>query len=118
MLIDDKTLNALATKAILDQLTPEARQELLTNAVASFFSEEEKPDAYSYGKPKKTKIQAAFDRALTSVIDRVLMDLMREPENMARIRAAGANALEKFLTETSGALEGKLYDALAKAFNA
>jgi hypothetical protein len=87
MPIDDATLNALATKAILESLTPEMKTELLARAVSHLFEIPE-PERNHYGaRDTRTRFQRSFDDALEYAQRHVVGQLLQSPEYSEKIRA-------------------------------
>ncbi len=111
MQFDNATLSTLATKAIIDSMTPEHREQLLARAVASLFEKEEK-DRFNHSKPVRTKFEAAFDDALGNAMRNLCNELLRTEEFQVPLRALLAKAVEKAI---SGENAEKLVDIFANA---
>lgn len=106
MQFDQATLSTLATKAILDSMTQEHKDQLLARAVAGLF-EPNTPNGYS--TDKRTKFEAAFDDALGFAVQRIMRELVAEERFQAAIRPLIEAAVEK-------ALLGENRDRLASVF--
>ncbi len=62
--ITDDAMKSLVAKAIFDGLSPEAREKLMTEAIASVLSEKVKREHWSSG-PERTKLGEIFYTALS-----------------------------------------------------
>lgn len=116
-MIDDNTLHALATKTIIDSLTPEMKQELLARAVKSLFEVPESPPGFYGNKDKRTKIERTFDEALGFASQKIVRDIIAEPEFQEQIRSTIASELQKLfqadsLTKISDLVGKALWDGL------
>lgn len=95
MQFDNATLSTLATKAVLDSMTQEHRDQLLQRAVAQLF---EKEPSRGYGKTERTRFEAAFDDALGSALAVICRQLMETEQYQAQLKKLMAEAVEKAMT--------------------
>jgi hypothetical protein len=61
--VDDSTLKSLMAKAIVDALTPEAREKLIRDAVTQTLMQPE-PSSIRHGGVGRSPLQQAFDYAV------------------------------------------------------
>ncbi len=94
MQFDSAALSTLATKAILDSMTPETREQLLVRAVAGLF---EKSDTDKYKSNPRTKFEEAFDDALLMSMRVIVRELIAEPRYQDAIKPLLAAAVDKAL---------------------
>jgi hypothetical protein len=109
----DETMQRIIASAIIGELTPEARKELLTKAVEGILSEK---TSDGYNAP--TRIQAAFARAVDAVAVEIATDELRKPENMTKLRGVVVAAVEQAIGATADdydSVVGKLAAAIRKA---
>jgi hypothetical protein len=92
----DETMQRIIASAIIGELTPGAREELLTKAVEGILSEK---TGNGYNSP--TRIQAAFARAVDAVAVEIATDELRKPENMAKLRSVVVTAVEQAIGATA-----------------
>jgi hypothetical protein len=95
--LSDESLNAVIGQAILGQLTPEAREQILKDAVKSLL--ETPKDSGPYSLNRKPRIVEAFETAAYSTCIGVARDFLANDETvkveMERLlRAAWAKMLE------------------------
>ncbi len=96
-MFDEKTLSTLATKAIIDSMTPELRADLLQRAVSGLFETEESTPPYGSSK-KRTRLEATFNKALDSALFIVLRELLAQPAYQEKLREQTQVALDKYFT--------------------
>ncbi len=114
MEFDSKTLSTLATKAILDSMTQENRDQLLVRAVSGLF---ERPNASKYPPDPRTAFEIAFDEALGSAMRKIVGELVQEAKYQEAIRPLLAKAVEDALVgENSERLVGLFQDAVTEGF--
>jgi hypothetical protein len=94
MQFDEASLHTLATKAILDSMTPEHREQLLARAVAGLFEPNKQG---GYPPDKRTKFEAAFDDALDYSCRQIVRELVAQPQYVDAIKPLLAKAVEKAL---------------------
>lgn len=94
MQFDPATLSTLATKAILDSMTPEHKEQLLARAVAGLF---EKPNKDKYPRDDRTTFEIAFDEALHHAARNIVREIVLEAKYQEAIRPLLAKAVEKAL---------------------
>lgn len=113
MQFDQATLSTLATKAILDSMTPEHKEQLLARAVAGLF--EPVADKNSYSSDKRTKFEAAFDDALSLAMRNIVREIIAEERYQAAIKPLIVAAVEKALI---GENSERLVSVFEKAIDA
>ncbi len=116
MSIDDNTLHALATKSILDSLTPEVREQLLARAVSGLF---ERANPSPHSSDKRTKFEAVFDEALKYSTGRIVNDILAEERYQTALREVVAQAVDKILfgeqrQALSDLIQSALYEGIQK----
>lgn len=94
MQFDQATLSTLATKAILDSMTPEHKEQLLARAVSGLF---EKAKEGGYPRDDRTKFEVAFDDALGFAMRDITRAIVLEPKYQEAIKPLLAAAVEKAL---------------------
>lgn len=88
--VDDEAMKALIAKSIIDNLTPEYQEKLLSNAVTYLLTKN--PDGYS----RRAPIQQAFDDAVVRVSEQYARDLLANDEAFqAKIKQLFADVSEK-----------------------
>lgn len=99
-------------KAILDGMTPEDRNQLITGAVKDFIS---KADNSKYGL-KTTPLEDAFSFAVREVARETIKSKIENDSQLrSQITASVATAIERAFT---GENEGKMIDAMTDAVSA
>ena len=110
MNLDDATMKAAVAKAVIDTLTPEKREELLTNAVQHILSAKE---SSNYNSP--TLIQGAFNSAVAAVARETAMEqITKDPEVKAKIEGLIKDAWAKVTGEEYSSVVEKVADAIRK----
>jgi hypothetical protein len=93
--LDDNNMKDIIAKAVLDTLTPEARAELLSNAVKSLLSI---PTGNSYDR--KSPLQSAFDSAIREVAGQIAREqIVGNTEIKAKIEQMIADAWAKLVND-------------------
>ncbi len=107
--ITDEVLNKLVEKAILDTLTPEARENLVVQAIQALVMK----GTGSYDR--ESAIQRAFNNAVERVAYKVAEERVEnDPKVMAEIGAVYTEAWSKITTE--GEARTKVVERIAGAF--
>lgn len=75
--LKDEELNAILTKAILDGLSDEAKNTIIGDAVRHL-NEKIAPQGYNDPNRDKTILQVAFQNGVDMLINRVVMDLLKD----------------------------------------
>ena len=114
--LDGDALKVVAAQAILDQLTPEKKEDLIRQSIVALITPK-KGSSYQFGAPTSTALQDAFDYAVAEIAREVLKEqLAEDSESMKKIRdviAAGImEAFSEGSVETSHAIAG----AVRRAF--
>ncbi len=98
--LDGEALNAIVTKAILDQITAEQRKVILDQAVKALLSP--KPDPYGYSRREITPVQAAFDNAVRQSAMKAAQTLVDDDvEFQGRLRNMVRDSMTKLLDSES-----------------
>src|SRR5580765_2164836 len=91
MNIDDEAMRSVVAKAILDNITPETKEKLITNAIKSLL---EKPSGSGYNAP--STIQDSFNRAVAQVAGTVATDMLKDDAALKeKIKTLMLDAWEK-----------------------
>lgn len=116
--IADLNLEPLVAKAILDTLTPEARENILAVAVKELITTTEtRPSPSGYGTEKVTPLQVSFNQAVRNQMTVMVREYMAADEDLrARLRQLFVDAVEKaFSDDNRGALVDKIADHIGRA---
>jgi len=107
--VDDETMKQVVAKAIYDNLTPEAKQRLMTDALAYVLSKPEK-----YGS-RRSPLEEAFQEEMREAGRRVAAELINGNEELhERLRKFYREALERALN--SEAFKKAMAEDLARVF--
>jgi hypothetical protein len=88
MKLDDPALEPIVAKAIIDSITPEAREALIANAVKDLLN---RPSGSGYNQP--TNIQALFNAAVRQAAEKIAQEhLAEDPTFKANPRPAATEA--------------------------
>lgn len=94
--VDDAAMKSLVAKSIVDGLTPEAREQLITNAVTQTLSAQEKGNSYD----KRSPLQQAFDNAVVAEANRYARELLATDEKFkAQIEGLFADVAKKLFAD-------------------
>lgn len=105
--LNDADLKAVIAKAIIDQLTPERREALISEAIKQLLNAS--GDRYDH----RSKLQQAFDVAVQEVARKTAQDLLTGNTVMTeRIRTLMVSAFERVVSGEAGE---KLVDKMANA---
>lgn len=98
--LSDDALNTIVAKAIIDQMTPEKREALITQAVKHLLEEKEAGSGSYYSGRGKTAFQRAFDHAVERVAEKVATEkLETDPDFKAGIETLFADAARALFAE-------------------
>lgn len=75
--LDPESLSIIVQKAILDSLTPEARDQIMVDAIANLLTI---PKKEQYGRQMDTPLQEAFKSAVHSAAVTVVRDMVQSDE--------------------------------------
>ena len=82
--LDPDSLSTLVQKAILDSITPEARNKLVTDAIAELLAVQPKDH---YGLGGKSKLMEAFDSAIHIAARQLVTEQIKnDPQVQAQIQ--------------------------------
>ncbi len=109
--LDGDALKVVAAQAILDQLTPEKKEDLIRQSVINLITPEASRSRGGYGQATSTALQDAFDRAVAEIAREVLKEkLTEDTEDMKKIRSVISDgimqAFDEGWAETSHAIAG------------
>jgi hypothetical protein len=108
--IDQDALRELVSKAILDSLTGDKRDELLKGAIKDLI---ETPKSTSTYGPKVSKLEQAFSQAVEVAANRIITDMMNNDEALvSKIKGVMVEAVEHAFEETGRA---KMIEAISNA---
>lgn len=114
--VTEEQLNAVIAGAILQSLTPEKRDELLRDAVASLMVP---PPKDSWGPRPKAPLLEAFERAAVQVANGIVRDLLANDAGFkAQVTGLITAAVEKAMVnrdEISDRLAQRLGDLLTNS---
>ena len=79
--LDDGQLNKIVSAAILEYLTPEAREKMIGKAIEEHLLAQEVADHRGQGR---TRIQAAFDQAVLAAAQEMVRAKLQEPGSAER----------------------------------
>lgn len=80
--LDDGQLNKILSTAILEHLTPEAREKMIAKAIEEHLLAQEVADHRGQGR---TRIQAAFDRAVLAAAEEMVREKLQTPGSVDRL---------------------------------
>lgn len=107
--LNDDTMKTIISKAILDSLTPERREEIISAAVRNLLTERANPNSYN----SKNNLQEAFDIAVREIARSVAMhELSKDGALHDKMRQLMLDAWEKMV---AGDAYSKLTDNVAGA---
>lgn len=109
--LNDEQLRAAVAGAIIQTLTQEKREELISHAVQALLTPP--PTRNSWDKPLPSPIQQAFDVAVENVAREVAKEQVRsDPALRARLAELITKAVERLMNSD------EVLDRLAQAFGA
>lgn len=113
--LNDDAMRQIISKAILDSLTPERREEIIATAVANLLSEKTNPNSYN----SKTKLQGAFDYAVQNIAQSVaIKELSEDGALRDKMQKLMLDAWEKMTTgDAYSALVEKVANAMSKGIS-
>lgn len=102
--------------AILNTMTPEAKNELLTNSIAKLL---EPAQGREYGYDKRTQLQAAFDQACFQTVQQLFREALTTDPVIrqkldALIKATLSKMLEASTDDLANVMASAFRDALMK----
>ena len=110
--LNDDTMKDIIAKAVIDTLTPEKREELISAAIKALLTPSTSTGIY--GNQPKSPLQDAFDTAVRSVANEVAREqIMANTELRAKIKDMIGEAWLKLVANESGIVE-KLASALER----
>ena len=80
--LDDGQLNKILSTAILEHLTPEAREAMISKAITEHLLTQEVPDHRGQGR---TRIQAAFDDVVSREARALIREKLQTPGSVERL---------------------------------
>jgi len=108
--IDQNALRELVSKAILDSLTGDKRDELLKGAIKELIETPKNTGPYG---PKVSKLEQAFAQAVEVSANRIITDMMNNDEALiSKIKGVMVEAVERAFEETGRA---KMIEAISNA---
>lgn len=116
--VDEAGMKAVIAKAILDTLTPEAREQLITNAIKETLTVPQ--SSGGYGRKERSPLQQAFDSAVYDAANRfAAQTLTNDPAFNEQLKGLFADVANKlFASETReelvSAIASTIRSALAK----
>jgi hypothetical protein len=113
--IDPETMRQLVQKAVLDTMTPEAKDALLVKAIGSLFQAD--PSSIGvYGSKKTSPLEDLFAQQATLVARDVVRVELEKPENRQRIADMVVAAWQKMMGDSDR--YEKAVDRMADALTA
>lgn len=114
--LTDDMMSQVINKAILESLTPETRNQLITAAIAELLNGHPVENRRGYGNDKRTNMQIAFDRAVASAAEDIARKEVSENEQLrALFKKMLADACEKIMnTERYSPTIEHLAEAIAR----
>lgn len=110
-MIDQQTLLAATTKLLLESLSSEDREKLLTTALTNVLTPKKDPRGYGY--PELSPLQDAFNEAAKISAVRIVKEFFDRPEVVEKMRQAVADACNKaFSEEFTQRFANKMLDGL------
>lgn len=113
MNLDNEAMKTVMAKAVLDSMTDDARDELITKAITDYVS---KSDKGNYGS-NKTPLEEAFEFATRDIARGVIKEKLEDDAFKEPLEKAISEALKKaFNSENKGKLIDNMADAVVAAF--
>ena len=118
MNLDSEALKTVVATAILEQLTPEKRDDLIKQAVVHLIDPPEKERGYG-ARETKTPLQAAFDHAAAGIARDVIQEfLAKDSQTRAKIEAVVQKGILKAFEERAVETSDAIASAVVRVFNA
>ena len=118
MNLDSEALKTVVATAILEQLTPEKRDDLIKQAVVHLIDPPEKERGYG-ARETKTPLQAAFDHAAAGIARDVIQEfLAKDSQTRAKIEAVVQTGIMKAFEERAAETSDAIASAVIQVFNA
>ena len=92
-MIDQATLQAATTKLLLDSMSAEDREKLLTTALTHVLTPV-KSGSWPHSK-EESPLQEAFNRAATVAAGQIVQEYFKTPEVKSRLRKVVDESLDK-----------------------
>lgn len=109
-MIDQATLQAATTKLLLDSMSAEDKEKLLTTALSNVLTPV-RSGGYPYNE--SSPLQDAFKNAAAVCAGKLVQEYFQTPEVQARVRALVVEAAEKaFAGDFITRLSSKMVDGL------
>ena len=116
--IEGGAIESLVAKAVIDAMTPEAQQELITNAVKSLLMQDIPANPNDrYSQVKISRVQSMFNTAAQQVAEKIIRDeLANSEEFKVQIKMLFGEIAEKLFNnqETRKTLIDKIADAVGQ----
>lgn len=116
--IEGGAMESLVAKAVIDAMTPEAQQELITNAVKSLLMQDIPANPNDrYSQVKISRVQSMFNTAAQQVAEKIIRDeLANSEEFKVQIKMLFGEIAEKLFNnqETRKTLIDKIADAVGQ----
>lgn len=94
--INDEAMMAVISKAVLQSITKERQEELLTKAVTSLLQAPREAGS-RYGHRNKTVLQECFDDAAREVARKKCVEHLNKPDQLDKIERLVSDAAQKAL---------------------
>jgi hypothetical protein len=94
-MIDQATLQAATTKLLLDSMSAEDKNALLSKALTTVLT----PVRNGYSSDNRSPLQVAFDDAAKDAAAKFISEYFTTPEVQARVKAFVTEAIEKAFTD-------------------
>lgn len=115
--VDGPAMQAIVAAAILQQVGPEKRDELMTAAIKHLMTPGESR-GYGYAPPR-SPLQQAFEEAVRHSADRIMHEEMEKPEYKSKLQEVVREAMMRSLEgEPREAMVVRLAGALSTALTA
>lgn len=108
--LDGEALQVIITKAILDNITDEKRDELISNAVGGLLGRKV-GDRYD----SKTQIEIAFEEAVRRLCEKIAEEELLKPGPQAEIRKLVNETIEKAFGVNDEGVRKALVEKMASA---
>lgn len=116
--IEGGAMESLVAKAVIDAMTPEAQQELITNAVKSLLMQDIPANPNDrYSQVKISRVQSMFNTAAQQVAEKIIRDeLANSEEFKVQIKMLFGEIADKLFNnqETRKTLIDKIADAVSQ----
>jgi hypothetical protein len=117
MNLNDEAIKAAVIKAVIDTLSGEKREEIISAAIRSLLDVEEVPKPGShYDKIKRTKLEGFFQDATWSFAREFIREQITKDETIrARLRELTLRVVDKCLESNTEDIANAMAAAMAKA---